>query len=208
MTETYTGPPPPFPLMDALTEPFWQGASEGKLMIQRCQKCGFYVHPPRPVCRDCLSMELAPEQVSGRGELYTWVIVEQAFQPFFADKLPYVWALVELVEQPGLRVVTNVIDCPHEDLRLEGLVALVLDGGAGALLERLVGVDLRGVLGGDDARVDADRLALEVDLVDIAALACRGRELLRDDGLARRELGGIDRPSRRGAARRRRAARR
>ena len=57
--------------------------------------------------------------MSGRASLYTWTVAEQAFHPFFADKVPYVYAKVELVEQPGLRLITNVVDCPHECLRVD-----------------------------------------------------------------------------------------
>lgn len=55
--------------------------------------------------------------MSGRASLYTWTVAEQAFHPFFADKVSYVYATVELVEQRGLRLITNVIDCSHEVLR-------------------------------------------------------------------------------------------
>ncbi len=47
---------------------------------------------------------------------------------------------------------------------LEVLVTFVLDGDAGALLEGLVGLLVRRVLGGDDRGVDADRLAREFGL--------------------------------------------
>jgi hypothetical protein len=43
-------------------------------------------------------------------------VAEQAFHPFFADKLPYVYAVVELEEQPGLKMVTNIVDVPFEQL--------------------------------------------------------------------------------------------
>ena len=110
---------PPMPVASPLTQFFWDGVARGELMILRCQNCGTFIHPPRPVCRVCLSMDLAPEKVSGRATLYTWTIAEQAFHPYFADKLPYVYASVELVEQPSLRLVTNIVDCAHEDLRVD-----------------------------------------------------------------------------------------
>nr|BFE71648.1 hypothetical protein GCM10020092_049490 [Actinoplanes digitatis] len=57
-----------------------------------------------------------------------------------------------------------------QDLGLEGLVALVLDRHTGALLEGLVGVLVRLVLRGHDAREDGHRLALEIAelLVEVA----------------------------------------
>ena len=116
MPEQPPPPAPPLPAPDALTQFFWDGAAEHKLLILRCSSCGTYLHPPRPVCRVCLSTEQAPAEMSGRATLYTWTVCEQAFHPFFADKLPYAYATVELEEQAGLRLITNVVDCPPDEL--------------------------------------------------------------------------------------------
>jgi uncharacterized OB-fold protein len=111
------GIPPPLPTPDDTSRFFWEGAARGELLIQRCADCSRFVHPPRPVCPECLSTDLAPERVSGRATLYTWTVAEQAFHPWFTAQLPYVYATVELAEQAGLRLITNVVDCPHEELR-------------------------------------------------------------------------------------------
>lgn len=113
---------PPRPGADPLTAFFWEGCREGKLLILRCRACGHYIHPPRPVCSACLSTDLAPSEVSGRGTLYSWTVAHQAFHPWFLDKFPYVLATVTLVEQTGLQMVTNVIDCDEEDLRADAPV--------------------------------------------------------------------------------------
>ena len=101
-----------------LTEFFWEGARRRRLMILRCRSCGRYIHYPRPICPRCLSDDLAPEQVSGRGVLYSFTVTMQAWHPFWADKVPYVLAAVELPEQAGLRMLSNVIDCGHDRLRI------------------------------------------------------------------------------------------
>jgi uncharacterized OB-fold protein len=102
--------PPPLPVIDPGSQFFWDGAGRGELLIQRCASCGSYQHPPRPVCRVCLSTDVVPERVSGRATLYTWTVAEQVFHPWFADKIPYAYAVVELEEQAGLHLVTNVVD--------------------------------------------------------------------------------------------------
>jgi uncharacterized OB-fold protein len=109
---------PPMPKATALTQPFWEGAAEHRLVILRCQSCGFWLHPPRPICRRCRSWDVAPEAVSGRGSLYTYTVTETPFHPYWADKVPYVVAVVTLEEQPDLRVITNVVGCPEECLRV------------------------------------------------------------------------------------------
>jgi len=108
---------PPLPFPDALSKFFWDATKEHRLEILRCQSCGLYLHPPRPVCRACLSTDVAPEEVSGRATLYTWTIVEQAFGAYYATQVPYVYATVELVEQADLRLVTNIVDVPFDELR-------------------------------------------------------------------------------------------
>jgi len=118
--------PPPVPVPDPLTQFFWDAAAEGKLMIQRCNDCGQHIHPPRPICRKCLSTDLAPVEVSGRATLYAWTVAEQAFHPYFADKLPYVYATVELHEQ-RTKLITNIVDCSIDDLRADMPVEVVFE---------------------------------------------------------------------------------
>jgi uncharacterized OB-fold protein len=111
--------PPVPPRDDPLTQFFWEGVDAHELRILRCDNCGKYVHWPRPVCRFCLSTSLTPTRVSGKGRLHTWTIPLQPFDPYFLERLPYVLAVVELDEQPGLMVVTDIVDCAEDDLRAD-----------------------------------------------------------------------------------------
>jgi len=116
MTEPTVAPPMPLP--SPMTQFFWDGVAAGELRIQRCQRCGHYIHYPRPYCRFCRSGDLAGEKVSGRATLYAWTIAVQPFHPFFVDRIPYTLATVELVEQPGLMFLSQLVDCPEEELRM------------------------------------------------------------------------------------------
>jgi uncharacterized protein len=110
--------PPPNVIRDPLTDFFFDGAKAGQLRIQRCQDCGLYVHLPRPVCRRCLSFNLADEQVSGDATVYSWSVATKPFHPFFVDRVPYVFATVELVEQPKLHLVTNIVGIVPADIQI------------------------------------------------------------------------------------------
>ena len=112
-------PEPPVPLTDELSTPFWDGAREGRLVIQRCRQCGFFVHQPRPVCRRCRSFDLGFETVSGSATLYSFTETHKAFHPFFADRVPYLLATVELAEQPGLRLLSNLVGIAEPDARFD-----------------------------------------------------------------------------------------
>ena len=115
----------PRPVPDALSAFFWQGCQEGRLQIQRCSSCGTFIHYPRPVCKNCLGTELAPSTVSGKGRVYSFTVAHQAFHPWFADKLPYVIATIELVEQPRLHLVSNVVDCSPREVEVGMPVCVV-----------------------------------------------------------------------------------
>jgi uncharacterized protein len=110
---------PPMPEVDRLTQFFWDGVNNHRLLILRCESCGHYIHWPREMCRVCLSVDLRPTEVSGRGKLETWTMVYQPYHPFFFDKVPYSLCVVELVEQEDLKLVTNVVNCAEADLRID-----------------------------------------------------------------------------------------
>lgn len=86
--------------------PFWQGAREKKLLIQRCCRCGRYSHPPDIVCSECGSEEFTYPEVSGEGRLYAMTtfrnVPEGAEQPIIG--------VVELNEQSGLLLACEIAD--------------------------------------------------------------------------------------------------
>jgi uncharacterized OB-fold protein len=108
---------PLVPLEDDLTRFHWDGARDGRLLIQRCDDCLVYQHWPNTICRQCLGTALSPAEMSGSGTVYTFTVGVQAFHPYFADKLPFILAVIELAEQPGLRMVTNLVECDPDDIR-------------------------------------------------------------------------------------------
>lgn len=86
--------------------PYWTGGAEGELLVARCGDCGTWIQPPTPACWSCRSMRVAPEPVSGRGTIHALTINHHEWVEGHTP--PYAVALVELDEQPGLRVPTNV----------------------------------------------------------------------------------------------------
>lgn len=85
---------------------FWfDGAREGRLLIQRCTGCGALRHPPGPVCPACHSFEWDATEASGRGTIYSYVINHHP--PFAAFDYPLPVALIELEE--GTRLVSNLV---------------------------------------------------------------------------------------------------
>ena len=108
----------PLPLPDAVSSFYWQGARDGRLLLQRCARCAKLQFPPDVACVHCQSEELVPAEVSGRGRLWSYTVVERVFHAGFTDAVPYVVGLIELEEQVGLRLLTNVVGVPPDELRV------------------------------------------------------------------------------------------
>lgn len=88
--------------------PFWTGGANGALLIARCQTCGWWLHPPLPVCRNCRGRDILPEAVSGDGVVWSFTVSRYQWSPALTP--PYIVAEVELVEQAGLRLLTSIVD--------------------------------------------------------------------------------------------------
>lgn len=104
----------PLPVPDPVSAPYWEGCRRHELLIQRCTACGQLRFPPAPLCPQCWSEETEWVRASGRGKVYSWIVVVHPVpREIWADKAPYVVALVELEE--GARLPTNIVEChPHE----------------------------------------------------------------------------------------------
>ena len=103
------------PSPDDESTPFWEATRRGQFLIKRCADCGAAHFYPRPFCPRCWSTRVSWERASGRAELYTWSVVHHNDLPPFRDRLPYVAAVVDLVEGP--RVMTTV-DCEPDELAI------------------------------------------------------------------------------------------
>lgn len=104
------------PTIEDESRPYWDAAREGRLLIVRCHSCGNAHLYPRPFCPSCWSDDIAWEHASGRATLYTYSTVHVNDLTPFADRLPYVAAVVDLDEGP--RLMTNVVDCDPGELRI------------------------------------------------------------------------------------------
>lgn len=113
------------PLVTPENEHFWRGGEHGELRFLHCRPCSRFVHPPAPVCPECLEKGLVVASVSGRARVVTFTTNHQPWIPGFDP--PYTVAIVELEEQPGLRLTTNIVGCDPEDVRIDMLVRVVFE---------------------------------------------------------------------------------
>ena len=108
----------PLPLPDEVTAPFWEGCRRGELLMQRCGACERYRFHPRPLCPYCRSFTSEWDRVSGLGTLYSFVICHPPVLPAFQASAPYAVGVVELAEDPALRMVGGLLGIAHEQLRI------------------------------------------------------------------------------------------
>jgi uncharacterized protein len=101
------------PKLNENNRAFWTGGADGQLMVAQCTQCSLWVQPAAADCPDC-GGELVARPVSGQGTVFTYTVNYQPFMP--TVPVPYVIAIVELVEQAGLRMATNIVDCEPDSV--------------------------------------------------------------------------------------------
>ncbi|HUZ09199.1 MAG TPA: OB-fold domain-containing protein [Acidimicrobiales bacterium] len=112
------------PPLDDLNREFWTGGASGQLRLTRCVSCRRWVFPLSAVCPGC-DGSTEYEAVSGRGTVFSYTTNAHPYNP--AVPLPYNISIVELDDQEGLRFMTNVVDCPPEDVRIGMPVHVVFE---------------------------------------------------------------------------------
>lgn len=116
MTSSAREIPLPLPVPTPTTQPFWDGAREGRLMLQRDRSTGEPFFYPRALAPGTLSDDLEWFEASGRGTVFSYTVDRRGSAPAFQAKAPYVIAIVELEEGP--RITTNIVGCEIEDVHI------------------------------------------------------------------------------------------
>lgn len=100
----------PLPVPDADSAPYWEGCRAHKLLLQRCDACASFRFPASQVCPHCTSREAQWVQSSGRGKVFSWIVVRHPVPAeVYAAEVPYTVALIDLDE--GVRMASNLIGC-------------------------------------------------------------------------------------------------
>jgi uncharacterized OB-fold protein len=129
--------PAPAPNVLPEVKPFWHASAEHRLVLPRCLECHVLIWYPRPFCPECASTQVEWVAASGRGTIYSFTINRRGVADLAAyrDAGVYVLAYVELDEGP--RVMTNVVECDPDSIRIGQRVEVVFhDTGQGTALAR------------------------------------------------------------------------
>jgi hypothetical protein len=104
------------PAVNPETKAFWDAAREGRFMVPFCAACGKAHWYPRAICPFCASDKVEWREASGKGTIYTFSVMQRV-------KEPYAIAHVTLAEGPTM--LTNIVDCDFDKLRIGQQVAVV-----------------------------------------------------------------------------------
>ncbi len=107
--------PRPLPQPNLDTQPYWDAAKQGKLVVQYCPQTGQYQHPPKPSMVGC-RFDFEWQEVKGTGKIYSFTIVGPPAHPAFEP--PYAVILVEIDDAPGVRIVANIKGVEPEKLEI------------------------------------------------------------------------------------------
>jgi uncharacterized protein len=119
---TYTKPLPRTD--DPVTAPFWAALREHRLVMPRCEQCGFVRWPPAALCPECLSPRASWAELEVVGDLWSYVVYHRAFHPGFEADLPYAVGRVVLDAGPSL---TARVDAPLGQLSVGARVSGIFE---------------------------------------------------------------------------------
>ena len=114
----------PYPIPEYGAEAFWQACNEQRLTMQRCHACHKFRWHPAPICIHCQSDDYSWTDLSGRGRITTWTVITHPVHPAAVARVPYIVAEIELIEQAGLRMLSNIIDAEGDELTVDAAVVV------------------------------------------------------------------------------------
>ena len=105
--------PKVIPVPDELSKPFWDAVNEKRLMLQHCGACSKLQYPPQKTCQVCGSdARLTWKEVSGKGHIATYIVIEDGRLNRRMADMPYNLALVCLDEDPSINFYSNLPGTP------------------------------------------------------------------------------------------------
>ncbi len=113
------------PEITPFNEWFWTSGADGRLRIQGCDDCATLIHPPTPICPSCRGRAHHPVEVSGQATIVGYTVNHHAWLPGFDP--PYVIGNVALVEDPTVRLTTNIVGCDPESVRIGQVVTVAFE---------------------------------------------------------------------------------
>ncbi len=113
------------PIPSPESVPYWAGAREHRLLVQKCRACGNHWHPPSTICPACGARDCDWVESCGKGRVFSFVTYHRIYNKGWEGELPYVVAVIELEE--GARMLSNVVGIDAADVVCDMAVEVVFD---------------------------------------------------------------------------------
>lgn len=110
------------PKVNKVDQGFWEGAANGKFLLQKCKSCGKVQFFPRVACVDCFG-ELDWLESKGTGKIHSFTLVRVPRNPAFKDEVPIYYINVILDE--GVIVESKLIGDNKEKVKMGDRVKAV-----------------------------------------------------------------------------------
>jgi uncharacterized OB-fold protein len=110
------------PKINPVDAPFWNGAANGKFLLQKCRSCGKVQFFPRVACVDCFG-ELDWIEAKGTGTVHSFTLVRVPRNPAFREEVPIYYINVILDE--GVIVESRLMGDSKEKVKLGDRVRVV-----------------------------------------------------------------------------------
>ncbi|GLY11174.1 Zn-ribbon domain-containing OB-fold protein [Pseudobacillus badius] len=110
----------PMPVKTIDNSPYWNGADQHELVLQKCKRCQSYAHPPGPACASCGNLELEWENLGSEitGKVFSYVVSYRPFLPGFQADLPLIIAQVTLDCAPEVKIIGNILKCGPQEVQI------------------------------------------------------------------------------------------
>jgi uncharacterized OB-fold protein len=117
------------PAVTEESEAFWSAAREGRLVVERCERCGTESFPPRGMCPSCRGRSMAPLEITDRGQVYSFTVNHQRWLPDL--EVPFALVLVEFPRHPGIRVFGRIRGLEPDEVAIGDEVEVGFEPGPG-----------------------------------------------------------------------------
>jgi uncharacterized OB-fold protein len=114
----------PAPAVNPENKPYFDAASQGKLVIKKCASCGEFHHYPRALCPHCFSDKTEWRDAKGTGTVYTYSVLRRG--------VPEAYCIAYVTLEEGVSMLTNIVDCDLDSIKIGMQVKVVFkpsDGG-------------------------------------------------------------------------------
>jgi uncharacterized OB-fold protein len=100
---------PVCPEANAETQPYWDGAAQGRLLLKHCTACGLPHYYPRAICPHSYSERTEWRDSVGTGAIYSFSVMRRVAQPY---------AIAYVAIDDGVTIMSNIVDCDFDALAI------------------------------------------------------------------------------------------